>query len=94
MTPTDAVPVLQAALIVAGALGVLLWRLPGPCACEQCGFHVNERRMAALKREEKRLADIAMAHDTDHKGFGWKDGAPDRFHCDDEACARNPKGVE
>lgn len=94
MTPTDAVQVLQAALVVVGALAVVLWRLPGPCVCEKCAFHTNERRMAALRREEERQAHVALAHDTEHKGFGFKEGARDVRDCMDEACARNKTRVE
>jgi len=70
MTPLEAVPVLQGALAAAGALGVLLWLVPGECRCEKCAFHANERRMAAVRRAE-------IEHDAAHKGFGYRDGDRD-----------------
>lgn len=70
------------ALVIVGGLTILLWALPGPCVCEKCAFHTNERRMKALRQAE-------LNHDTEHKGFGWKPGAPDRIDCHDETCPRN-----
>jgi hypothetical protein len=52
--------------------------------CQEC---------AAAKRR-KAEEDEALAHDYEHKGHGFKAGAPDRYWCRDEACKRNPKGVE
>lgn len=54
------------------------------CRCDKCAYHVNERRMAALRQAELR-------HDLAHKGFGWKEGDPDLFPCNQAGCDRNPK---
>lgn len=45
---------LSIALVVAMAGSVLLNKLPGPCQCEKCGFHVNERRMDAERERASR----------------------------------------
>lgn len=87
MNPTDAVTVLQIALVFVGALAVILWMLPSPCSCEKCAFHVNEKRMERARQAEAQ-------HDIQHKGFGYRDGDPDIRDCRDSACSRNRNGVE
>lgn len=79
------VEILQYAAAIAAACAVLLWILPNPkCICKQCSYHVNERRVSAMRERE-------AVHDAQHKGFGFKPGAPDYMHCDDPLCSRNPK---
>lgn len=82
MIPTDAVQVLQAALVVVGGLAVVLWRIPGECVCESCPKHTNERRMAKLRQVE-------LQHDYQHKGEGFGPNTPDIRSCGDETCPRN-----
>jgi hypothetical protein len=72
----DPVTLLQSALVVVGALALLLWAIPGPCKCEKCGFHVNERRMAEAHQRD-------LQHDYQHKTFG---------DCSNEGCDRNRSG--
>lgn len=80
MSPLD---VCHLALVAVGGLVVLLWALPAPCRCEKCGFHVNERRLAALQQVETK-------HDYEHKGPAFRNGDPDRYPCADDTCPRNP----
>lgn len=75
------IPVWVVLLVVAAT--VLLWRLPSPCGCEKCAFHVHERA-------QRRLQKLEREHDTAHKGYGFKAGAPDLFACSERDCARNP----
>lgn len=49
MDPT----LVSAALVIVMGATVLLHRIPGPCQCEKCGFHVNERRMEAERKRVK-----------------------------------------
>jgi hypothetical protein len=77
--------VLSAALAVAMLGALLLYLAPGPCRCEKCGFHVNERRVAQARQKE-------IQHDAAHKGFGYKDGDRDVYRCKDAECDRNPTG--
>jgi hypothetical protein len=63
---------LQIALVIVGGLAVILWAIPGPCVCTSCGFHVNERRMAAARQEE-------LNHDYAHKHG---------LSCGDDDCTR------
>lgn len=92
MPPVEA---LTYAVVMAAAASYLIWLLPGPCKCEKCGFHVNERAMARLKAkedEERRAADqAALQHDYWHKGAGWTESTPDKFNCNSETCPRNRK---
>lgn len=78
------IDVLSLALAIAMLGALLLYLMPGPCRCEKCGFHVNERRMAAERQRE-------LKHDVAHKGFGYRDGDPDMYACGDEQCPRNPQ---
>ncbi len=59
--------VLSIAVIVMGALSALLWLIPSPCKCEKCGFHVNERRMAAEADRAQRHREY---HVISHKAWG------------------------
>lgn len=86
MTPLEALDICHIALAAVGALTVILWLIPGPCVCEKCAFHTNERRMAKVRQAE-------LEHDTAHKGFGFREGAKDYLWCDDEECPRNPPKV-
>lgn len=81
MSPLD---ITHGALVLLGALILLLWAIPSPCRCDHCGFHTNERRMKALRQAE-------LNHDYAHKGPGFEDGSPDIQACNDETCPRNPK---
>lgn len=54
------------------------------CRCEKCSFHVNEDRMARAKQAD-------LSHETEHKGFAWREGDPDRYMCRRPDCDRNPK---
>lgn len=85
MTPVEA---LTYAVVMAAACSYLLWLLPGPCKCEKCAFHVNERRVARLAKDEAQREEV---HNINHKGFGYGDKTPDRMSCPDEQCSRNPK---
>jgi hypothetical protein len=86
MTPLDVVLQLAICGLLICATG--LYYIPGPCKCDKCSFHVNERRMKRERAAEE-------AHDHAHRGFGpdWKTG-PDKQACGDPACARNPNRVE
>jgi len=87
MDAEAAATLLRYALVGLGFLVVMVWALPGPCACQKCGFHANERRMAALRRAEAR-------HDAQHRGFrapGMPAPTADRWPCSDPTCERNPK---
>lgn len=56
--------------------------------CDHCRRKKQARidaRAAAKERAEQ------AAHDVDHKGFGYRNGAPDRYRCADDDCTRNPK---
>lgn len=92
MTPVEA---LTYAVVLAAAASYLIWMLPGPCVCDKCPFHTNERRMEALRKaeaeEKASLADAERRHDCQHKGGSWLNGDPDKFACPDEKCPRNPK---
>ena len=57
------------------------------CRCPDCGVHVQEER-------NRKLHQAQLAHDTEHKGFGWRAGEPDRYRCHSDYCERNPKSKE
>lgn len=78
---------LLVALVGMFLLVVAVWAIPGPCACEKCGFHVNERRMEAVRQAE-------LAHEYEHKGPAWNGLSPDRYPCRDSECPRNPRRSE
>lgn len=67
MTPMLAAVILGALALIA----FITW--DRGCQCEKCGFHTNERRMAALKQAE-----------TDHD-YSHRVG----FECGDKTCKRN-----
>lgn len=74
------------AVVVAYAVGVYTAKCSPANPCPKCAYHANEGRMARLRQAD-------LNHDTEHKGFGWKTGAPDIRDCHDEACSRNrPRG--
>jgi len=74
--------ILFIALLIVFVGAIALYRLPGPCVCEHCGFHVDQRRREAAHQ-------AALSHDVQHKGFGYTHGAPDRQDCQDATCKRN-----
>jgi hypothetical protein len=78
----DPVTFLQGALVLTGALTLLLWRIPGPCVCEKCAFHVNEVRMERARQRD-------LEHEYAHKGSGFRDTSPDKYDCPDPFCDRN-----
>lgn len=83
-------------MLVVMTLGTLaIGFMPGPCRCEKCAFHTNERRMENLRRAEaaaKYAADqSSLRHDYEHKGGGFLPGDPDKFNCSVEGCPRNRK---
>lgn len=76
---TDAV---QVCVVVLVLLAILLWKVPGPCICGKCSFHVNERR---VQHEEWRVKE----HRARHSAFRlkWGDevcGECRAGHADDE----------
>jgi hypothetical protein len=86
MTPVEA---LTYAVVMAAAASYLLWLLPGPCRCDQCSFHVNERRMAKARAAEEYMGQEELRHEAAHKGFGFKDSDPDKYMCFTADCPRN-----
>jgi hypothetical protein len=76
------VEMLTYAVVAASACSYLIWKLPGPCACEKCGYHVQERK-------DKDAMQTIMQHDMQHKGHGYGAGWPDKYDCADIACKRN-----
>lgn len=94
MIPVEA---LTYALLVAAACTYLIWLLPGPCRCEQCSYHVNERRMARMRaaeeaekaQAERKAERKAEYHEFLHKGAMPMPDEPDRFNCRDITCPRN-----
>ena len=45
-------------IVVIMALSIVQRLIPGPCQCEKCGFHVNERRMQAEVKRKKRHQNL------------------------------------
>lgn len=80
--------------IVLGALGVAM-------ACVGFEMHaalqVHYRKgchECAAARDQSAKDDVARRHDYDHKGGGFRPGDPDRYHCADESCKRNPRQLD
>jgi len=84
MDPLDALNITHIAIILLMVAAFVMWTLPAPCVCKECLFHMAERRRAQEHQRE-------LAHDTEHKGFGFHPDDPDRGNCHHEDCPRNRK---